>query len=127
MSIPLHIILTNPTKNKYESLYLACNDQDECYNKIIVTVKNALLLSVNYPGDYEEFKNLIWYNGVSFDNEVFDYSIFIEGKWIKPWSQQEIYDAICDIIHNLDLQNSIYNKRNTYDYVSDSDESEDGK
>jgi hypothetical protein len=123
MSIPLHIILTNPTKNKYESTYLVCNDQDDCYNKIIVTVKNALQLSVNYPEDYEEFKNLIWYNSISFDNEVFDYSILIEGKWIKPWTHQEIYDTICDIIHNIDLQNSIYNKRNTYDY--ESDESED--
>ncbi len=127
MSIPLHIILTKPTKNKYESLYLTCNDQDDCYNKIIVTVKNALLLSVNYPDDYEEFKNLIWYSGISFDNEVFDYSIFIEGQWVKPWTHHEIYDAICDIIYNLDLQNSIYNKRNTYDYASDSEESDEDK
>ena len=121
MSIPLNIILTNPKKNKYESLYLVCTDLDDCYNKIIVTVKNMLLLNVNYPNDYEEFKNLIWYNSISFDNEVFDYSIFTENKWLKPWTQQEIYDSVCDIIHNVDLQNSIYNKRNTYDYTSDSD------
>ena len=124
MSIPLNIILTNPKKNKYESIYLVCTDLDDCYNKIIVTVKNLLLLNVNYPADYEEFKNLIWYNTISFDNEVFDYSIFTENKWLKPWSQQEIYDSICDIIHNVDLQNSIYNKRNTYDYESDSDTSD---
>jgi hypothetical protein len=127
MSIPLHIILTKPKQNKFESTYLICIDLDDCYNKIIVSVKNLILLSVDYPDDYEEFKNIIWYNGLSFDNDIFDYSIFSENKWIKPWSHQEIYEQVCTIIHNLDLQNSIYNKRNTYDYASDSDKSDDDK
>lgn len=121
MSIPVNILLTKPKENKYQSLYLVCNDLDDCYNKIIVTVKNTILLQVDYPDDYEEFKNLIWYNSVSFDNEVFTYSIFYEGKWIEPWTHQEIYDKVTEIIHNVDIQNSIYNKKNTYDYVSDSD------
>ena len=76
MSIPVNILLTKPKQNKYESLYLVCNDLDDCYNKIIVTVKNSITLNVDYPDDYEEFKNLIWYNGISFDNDVFSYSIF---------------------------------------------------
>jgi hypothetical protein len=121
MSIPVNILLTKPKENKYESLYLVCNDLDDCYNKIIVTVKNSITLNVDYPDDYEEFKNLIWYNGISFDNDVFNYSIFYEGKWIEPWTQQEIYNQVTEIIHNVDIQNSIYNKKNTYDYVSDSD------
>ena len=121
MSIPLNILLTKPKSNKYESLYLVCNDLDDCYNKINVAVKNIITMNVDYPDDYDEFKNLIWYNGVSFDNEVFSYSLFFEGKWISPWSQQEIYDAIKEIIYNVDIQNSIYNKKNTYDYVSDSE------
>ena len=122
MSIPLNIILTKPKENKYDTSYLVCNDLNDCYNKIIVAVKNMIQLNINYPSDYEEFKNLIWYNHISFDNEVFDYSIFDEGKWVKPWSHQEIYESVCDIIHNLDLQNSIYNKKNTYDYNSDDSE-----
>lgn len=125
MSIPLNIILTKPKFNKYESLYFLCENLDDCYNKIIVNVKNQILLSIDYPDNYDEFKNLIWYSVTSFDNEVFDYNIFNEGKWIKPWSQQEIYDTICEIIHNVDLQNSIYNKKNTYDYNSDESEEEE--
>ncbi len=123
--IPLNIILTKPTKNKYESIYLCCSDLDDCYNKIIVTGKNKITINTDYPDDYEEFKNLIWYNNISFDNEVFSYSIFYEGKWISPWSHQEIYDQIKDIIYNVDIQNSIYNKKNTYDYVSDADSESD--
>lgn len=121
MSIPLNILITKPKLNKYESLYFTCNDLDECYNKIIVTVKNQITLNVDYPEDYEEFKNLVWYNGVSFDNDVFSYSLFTEGKWLTPWTQQEIYEAVKDIIYNIDVQNSIYNKKNTYDYLSESD------
>jgi hypothetical protein len=122
MSIPLNIIITNPKHNKYNSMYFTCNDIDECYNKVVISVKNAIILNVDYPADYEEFKNLIWYNSISFDNEIFDYSIFIENEWKTPWTHQEIYDQICEIIHTVDLQNSIYNKKNTYDYNSDEDE-----
>ena len=75
----------------------------------------------DYPDNYEEYKNIIWYKYNSFDNEIFDYSIFIKNKWLKIWTHQEIYESICDIIYNLDLQNSIYNKRNSYDYESNSD------
>lgn len=125
MSVPLNIILTKPKDNKYESQYFSCNDLDECYNKIIVSIKNIISLNVDYPDDYDEFKNLIWYNNISFDNDVFDYSVFFEGKWIKPWSHQELYDAVKDIIYNVDIQNSIYNKKNTYDYISESDSEND--
>lgn len=121
MSIPINIILTKPKQNKYESTYLVCNDLDDCYNKIIVAVKNLILSNIDYPNDYEEFKNLLWYNEISFDNDVFSYSIFYEGKWMTPWSQHEIYDKVIEIIHEVDIQNSIYNKRNTYDYISESD------
>ena len=76
MSIPLHIILTKPKQNKFESTYLICIDLDDCYNKIIVSIKNLILLPIDYPDDYEEFKNIIWYNGLSFDNDIFDYTIF---------------------------------------------------
>ena len=124
MSIPLNIILSKPKDNKYDTTYFICNDLDECYNKLIVAVKNLILLNIDYPSDYEEFKNLIWYNGISFDNEVFEYSLFNDGKWDKPWSHQEIYDAVCEIIHTVDIQNSIYNKKNTYDYNSDESDEE---
>ena len=122
MSIPLNIILTKPKDNKYESLYFICTDLDDCYNKIIVSVKNLISLKVNYPDDYEEFKNIIWYETVSFDNDIFEYSIFHENKWMKPWSHQEIYDKIKDIIYNVDIQDSIYEKKNSNEYNSDSDE-----
>jgi hypothetical protein len=128
MSCALNIILTKPKQNKYENLYFICTDIDECYNKIITTLKNIFKLEVDYPEDYIEFKNLIWYNAISFDNEVFEYSIFTENKWITPWSHQEIYENICTIINTNDLQNSIFNKKNRYDYVSDcSDTSDDEK
>lgn len=125
MTVPLNIIITNPKHNKFDSKYFICNDIDECYNKLVVSIKNAIILNVDYPTDYEEFKNLIWYNSISFDNEVFDYSIFIDGEWKIPWTHQEIYDKICEIIHTVDLQNSIYNKKNTYDYNSDEDDEEE--
>ena len=115
MSIPLNIILTKPTQNKYESLYFICKDLDECYNKIIISIKNLIMMNTDYPDDYDEFKNIIWYNSVSFDNEIFDYNIFINDKWSKPWDHQELYSNALEIINNVDIQNSIFDKKNYYD------------
>ena len=125
MSIPLTITLTKPTQNKYETLYYICNDLDDCYNKVIIAIKNLIMFKTDYPPDYDEFKNLIWYNLISFDNEVFDYNIFFENKWIKPWDHQELYDNVLDIIHKNDVQDSIYNNKNYYDGHSDDEDEND--
>lgn len=119
----LYIIFTKPNVPKYELLNFVCSSLEECYNKLIVNIKNKINMNIDFPSDLDDFAYLHWYNNYSMDNEIFDYNVFSNNEWTKPWTLQELYENILEIIHQVDLQNSIYNDRNYYDYVSDSDES----
>lgn len=122
MSIPMFIIITKPSVPKYELQNFVCESLDECYNKIIINFKNIINKKVNYPEDVDDFVTNNWYNDYSMNNEFFDYNIFINGKWSKPWTLQELYENATAIIVQLDIQESIYNNKNYYDYCSESDD-----
>ena len=120
--IPMFIIITRPKIPKYEKLTFSCENLEECKNKLIVNFKNNILNKVDYPEDLDDFSSLFWYNEYNMDNNLFDYEIFIDNKWSKPWTLQELYEQVIDIIHKVDIQNSIYNDKNYYDYCSDDEE-----
>ena len=61
----------------------------------------------DFPEDYSEFANIVWYKKSNMDNEVFDYKIFNQGKWFVPWDNQEIYDCVLDALHIEDLKNPV--------------------
>ena len=54
------------------------------------------------------------------DNEVFDYKLFHNNEWKKPWTNQELYENVINIIHDLDVQNSILNK--AYDHEEEEED-----
>jgi len=119
LTIPMFIIITRPKIPKYEKLTFSCKNLEECKNKLIVNFKNNILNKVDYPEDLDIFSSLFWYNDYNMDNNLFDYEIFIDNKWTQPWTLQELYEQVIDIIHKVDIQDSIYNDKNYYDYCSD--------
>jgi hypothetical protein len=124
MNIPMFITITKPNIPKYETITFVCNTLDECQNKLIVNLKNIIYRQIDYPADVDDFVTNYWYNENSMDNEFFDYQLFIDNKWTKPWTLQELYEIVINIINQVDIQNSIYNDKNYYDYCSESDEEE---
>ena len=122
MNIPMFITITKPNYPKYETTTFVCNTLEECQNKLIITLKNLIDKKIDFPVDVDDFESIYWYNEASMSNEFYDYSIFYDGKWSKPWTIQELYETVTNIIHQVDIQNSIYNDKNYYDYCSDEDE-----
>jgi len=119
MSIPLTLINNDPTKNKYILTNYTCETLEECYNKIVIDIKKKILMNTDYPDTLDEFTNLIWYATNTINNPVFDYNIFYKNEWIKPWSDEEIYDSILELINKLDIQDALFDKNNYVNYDSD--------
>ena len=122
MSIPIFINITRPNFPKYETLTFNCSSLEDCKNKLIVNLKNLINKKIDYPEDIDDFATLFWYNENYMNNDFFEYQIFYENNWTKPWSLQELYDTVLEIINQVDIQDCIYNKNNYYDNTSDSDE-----
>ncbi len=122
MSFPMYLIITKPNIPKYDKLSFVCDSLDMCENKLITIIKPILLHNIDYPSELDDFAYLHWYKNNNMDNPVFDYEIYIDGKWQQPWSLQDIYTKIIDIIYNVDIQNCIYNNKNYYDYDSDNED-----
>ena len=119
MNIPLFITITKPNIPKYETITFVCTTLEECKNKLIVNLKNIIYKQIDYPDDVDDFVTIYWYNDNSMDNEFFNYQLFIDNKWSKPWTLQELYDIVINIINQVDIQDAIYNNKNYYDYCSD--------
>lgn len=122
MNIPIIIIISKPNVPKYETLTFVCNTLDECKNKLIINLKNIINKEIDYPIDVDDFATNYWYNKNSMDNEFFDYQLYLNNEWKKPWTIQQIYEIVINIINQVDIQNSIYNDKNYYDYNSESEE-----
>jgi hypothetical protein len=124
MSIPMYITITKPHIPKYETLTFICKDLDECHNKLIINIKKCIEKKVDYPEDLDNYAVLYHYNENNMDNDIFSYNIFYENEWVRPWTYQDLYEQVIEIIHQVDIQNSIYNNKNYYDHCSD-DENEE--
>jgi len=123
MKLPMYITLTCPNENKFITKNFIFENLDECLNKIIITVKEHINKKIDYPSDLDEFRDIYWYQNNVMYNNVFEYYIFINDEWKQPWTLQEIYDDVIDIIHKNDIQNAILEPRNQPDYESDEDDS----
>ena len=122
MNIPLFITITKPKVPKYETITFSCETIEDCKNKLIINLKDIIFNKVDYPDDVDDFATLFWYNEFNMNNEFFDYQLFIDNKWCKPWPLQELYDIVTNIIYQVDIQDSIYNDKNYYDGHSDDEE-----
>jgi hypothetical protein len=125
MNIPMFITVTRPDIPKYETITFNCSSIDECQNKLIVILKNIINKQIDFPSDVDDFVTNYWYNENAMNNDFFDYNLFMDNKWMKPWTLQELYEIVINIINQVDIQNSIYNNKNYYDYCSESDDETD--
>lgn len=110
MSIPIVIQISRPHKfrPRTDMICLTGSSLDDCKKQIVELIRDECMLLVgDFPDDYSEFANLVWYSKANMDNEVFDYKIFHEGKWIVPWDNQEVYDWVLDALHTEDLKNPV--------------------
>jgi hypothetical protein len=123
MKLPMYITLTCPNENKFLTKNFIFENLDECLNKIIITVKDHINKKNDFPNDLDEFTNIHWYENNIMNNEVFDYYIFINDEWKQPWTLQEIYDDVIEIIHKNDIQKAILDPKNQADYESDEEDS----
>ena len=119
MSIPMFITFTRPNVPKYETSTFSCSSLDECKNKLIINIKDNITSIIDYPNDLDDYSCLYWYNKNYMDNNIFDYKIYYENNWIQPWSLQELYEDVINIIYQVDVQDSIYNDNNYYDECTD--------
>jgi hypothetical protein len=122
MKLPMYITLTYPNENKFVTKNFIFDNLDECLNKLIISVKEHINKKIDFPDDLEEFTNIYWYENNVMNNEVFDYNICINNEWKQPWTLQEIYNDVIDIIHKNDIQTAILDPRNQPDYESDEEE-----
>lgn len=103
--IPIVIHIEDYSSSRLET-FIGSN-LDDCLQKIILYLKPNFEITIDFPGDYETFQNL-YSDPEMYKLKSFDYKIY-SGDWIKPWSEQEIYENIIELIHELDVQNSILN------------------
>lgn len=115
LSYGMIITFTKPRIPKYETLTFTCKSLDECENRLLVNLKNNIYANIDYPSDIDDYSTLFWNSEHSMDNNFFDYQIFYQNKWIKPWELQDIYEKVLNIIYQVDIQNSIHNPNNYYD------------
>ncbi len=122
MKLPMYITLTYPNENKFVTKNFIFDNLDECLNKLLISVKEHINKKIDFPDDLEEFTNIYWYENNIMNNYVFDYFIFINNEWKQPWTLQEIYNDVIEIIHKNDIQTAILDPRNQPDYESDEEE-----
>jgi hypothetical protein len=54
-------------------------------------------LNIDFPLELTEFEN-IWFNQTYVSADAFTYKIFQNNAWSEPWSQQDIYDDVLEIM-----------------------------
>ena len=116
-TIPFIVIVCKPNKHKMQSTIITDvgKDLDDIKNKIVYIMQEEISVFDDIPDDYHRFISDSWYNEMSADIEPFEYKIFYENKWIKPWSIEEIYDTVCDVLHKLLLLGSYIDSANNVD------------
>jgi hypothetical protein len=118
VEIPIVIILYKPNKET-KIFTLKGKTLENVLHNIVVCLKKEIDMKIDYPDDIDTFSNLHWFD--TNDNvELFNYHIFNNNMWSTPWTQQEIYENILELINELDVQNALIDISN--DESCDSDE-----
>jgi len=112
------IIINIITKNDIILKSLVGNNLDDCFHKILLELKPYFDMKIDYPLSYNDFE-IIYLENCLYQKYIFDYKIY-DKEWIKPWSNQDIYDNILELIMTHDIQEFILNPITYNDECDDS-------
>ena len=117
-NIPFFIIFTKPNKHKIETIIISDKGTSlaDIKNKLIYLIQEELSTISTLPENYSDLLPL-WYSNISADSEPFDYKIFNEEEWSKPWALEDLYDGAYEVLYKLELIEGYINTEN-----KDSDE-----
>jgi len=103
--IPFFLVITKPTKHKIQTKILTDTGKDleDIHNKIIYQIQEYVATFIDIPESYDDFIYKCWFAEISADAEPFDYKIYNEGKWISPWTPEDLYNSVYEILHKLEL------------------------
>jgi len=110
MNIPIAINII--TKKEIILKTLTGTNLNDCLNKIIIELIPYFDMSIDYPIEYDDFITIYFNSCLYCENnvdDIFDYKIFNDNEWITPWSKQDIYDKILELINARDIQDFITN------------------
>lgn len=123
--IPYYLVLTKPHKQNIKLQYfnLISDSLENIKKELIRILQEEFSVHSIIPDNYDEFVSSCWFSEKSIDAEIFEYKIFYEGKWIAPWSIDELYNEVYDVLHKLELIGGYINEANGF-YESDEEEEE---
>ncbi len=125
--IPFYVVITKPNKQKIQ-VHITNDtgkDIENIKNKIVYLLQEEFSKLNILPESYNDFISKVWYERMSADAEPFEYKIFEDGKWVSPWSHEEIYDMVYDVLHKLELISGYINEANKDE--EEFDEEDDGE
>lgn len=125
--IPYYLVVTKPHKQNVSLLYFddVGNDLNDVKNKIIKTLQEEFSIHKDIPESYDDFIYKCWFAEKSIDSDIFNYKVFYNNKWINPWTHDELYENVYEILHKLDLLAGYINDANgLYEDESEDDEKE---
>ena len=118
---PFFVLITKPTKHKIKTITHTDSgkDLDDIRNKIVYIIQEEVSTFSDIPMDYNDFIYKCWYAEKSADSEPFDYKIYSNGKWTAPWTIEELYDSVYEILHKLQLLAAYIDEANKDEEAND--------
>ena len=114
MPLPFILVTTKPNKQKIEvKLHSDTGtDLEDIQKKLIYIIQEQISVFNDIPDNYNDFIYKCWYQEHSADAEPFVYKIFKDDEWITPWTIDELYESVYEILHKLELLAGYINDAN---------------
>ena len=98
------IIIQVYTRSGVNKNLRTCSSIDDGKKIIIETIGNILNKeNFNFPTVYDEFI-CMWSEHIG-THDIYDYDMFMCSEWIKPWTEEDLYDDIYDYM--LKIQENV--------------------
>ena len=121
--IPFFIIFTKANKHKIKTFTITNTGTDliNVHNKLINIIQEEFSKFKEFPESYDAFISKEWYRYMSADADPFEYKIFMDGSWLSPWTTEELYDKVVEILHKLEVFNALVIEANKNEDEFDED------
>ena len=112
--IPFIIVFTKVNKQKIQTEIITESGKDieSIKQRLVYILQEKFSPFNNLPESYNEFIQSCWFVNNSADAEPFEYKIFENNKWTSPWSADDLYMDVYEILHKIELLNAYVNIEN---------------